>query len=109
MGSTKADFAVCFCILVSAWYSLAYLQIKSGGHSPNPGFSSTKGVLVALHRIGGVIHDSASQTAVIGTGMIWDDVYKALEPHGVSVLGARAPGIGVGGFLLGGGTDHFFT
>lgn len=35
--------------------------------------------------------------------MIWDDVYAALEPFGVNVLGGRVSGIGVGGFLLGGG------
>ena len=40
----------------------------------------------------------------VGTGLVWDDVYAALEPHNVTVLGGRVPGIGVGGFTLGGGT-----
>jgi len=35
--------------------------------------------------------------------MIWDDVYAALEPHGVTVVGGRVPGVGVAGFTLGGG------
>lgn len=39
----------------------------------------------------------------VGAGLIWDDVYAALEPLGVNVIGARATGIGVAGFTLGGG------
>lgn len=39
----------------------------------------------------------------VGPGLVWDDVYAALEPFGVSALGARVTGIGIGGFLLGGG------
>jgi hypothetical protein len=34
---------------------------------------------------------------------VWDDVYAALEPHGVIVVGGRVTGVGVGGFTLGGG------
>ncbi|KAJ2916389.1 hypothetical protein MD484_g4063, partial [Candolleomyces efflorescens] len=38
-----------------------------------------------------------------GTGLIWDEVYAALEPYGVTVVGGRNSGVGVGGFTLGGG------
>jgi FAD/FMN-containing dehydrogenase len=38
-----------------------------------------------------------------GAGLTWDKVYEALEPHGVNVAGGRAPGVGVGGLILGGG------
>lgn len=38
----------------------------------------------------------------IGTGATWDKVYAKLDPLGVSVLGGRVRGIGVGGFLMGG-------
>jgi len=65
-------------------------------------------------------------TADIGTGLIWDDVYAALEPFGVNVPGGRVSGlfprlflagsnqltvlfcfqgIGMAGFTLGGGTS----
>ncbi|KAG6875148.1 hypothetical protein C0992_004981 [Termitomyces sp. T32_za158] len=50
-----------------------------------------------------VIYDAATQTAVIGAGLIWDDVYAALAPHGVNVVGGRVTGVGVAGFTLGGG------
>jgi FAD/FMN-containing dehydrogenase len=50
-----------------------------------------------------VIYDSVQGTARIGAGLDWDSVYEALEPHGVTVVGGRVPGVGVAGFTLGGG------
>ncbi|KAG8724003.1 hypothetical protein FRC09_000811 [Ceratobasidium sp. 395] len=84
--------------------------IRSGGHATNPGFSSTPGVQIALFKLnevtyhaGPVSADGSVGTVDIGSGLIWDDVYAALEPYNVTVVGARATGIGVGGFVLGGG------
>ncbi|KIL58355.1 hypothetical protein M378DRAFT_170711 [Amanita muscaria Koide BX008] len=76
--------------------------VKSGGHSTNPNFSSSPGVLIALYQFNEIKFDPASQTVSFGTGLIWDDVYAALAPYNVSVLGARVTGLGVG-FVLGGG------
>jgi hypothetical protein len=42
-------------------------------------------------------------TARIGAGLIWDDVYAALDQQNVAVLGGRVTGVGVAGFLTGGG------
>lgn len=90
------------------------LQIKGGGHSANPGFSSTEGVHIAMSRFSEVVYDSTAQTATIGAGLVWDDVYEALEPHGVNVVGGRVTGVGVAGFTLGGGmfgrgrTERYF-
>ncbi|KAF9648818.1 FAD-binding domain-containing protein [Thelephora ganbajun] len=77
--------------------------VKSGGHTTNPGFSSTKGIHIYTGRFSQVTYDAASGTAIIGTGLIWDVVYQRLQEHHVSVLGGR---IGVGGFLLGGGYSY---
>lgn len=77
--------------------------MKGGGHTSNPGFSSTPGVQIAMSRFSNVTYDAASQTATIGAGLIWDTVYAALEPHGVNVVGGRVTGVGVAGFTLGGG------
>ncbi|PBK85335.1 FAD dependent oxidoreductase [Armillaria gallica] len=77
--------------------------IKGGGHAINQGFSSTTGVQIAMTRFIEVTYDSATQTAVIGAGNIWDDVYELLNTQGVNVVGGRATGIGVAGFTLGGG------
>ncbi|KAG7445406.1 FAD-binding domain-containing protein [Guyanagaster necrorhizus] len=77
--------------------------VKGGGHATNQGFSSTTGVQIAMTRFNEVTYDCTTQTAVIGAGNIWDDVYKILNAQGVNVLGARVSGIGVAGFTLGGG------
>jgi len=69
----------------------------------NPGFSSTTGVHISMYRFSQVVYNAASQTADIGAGLIWDDVYVALQPHGVNVVGGRVTGVGVAGFILGGG------
>lgn len=78
-------------------------QVKSGGHTMNPGFSSTPGVQIALSRFNQVFYDASAQTVDVGPGQIWDDVYAALEPYNVTVVGGRTAGVGVGGLLLGGG------
>lgn len=77
--------------------------VKGGGHASNPGFSSTTGVQITMSRFSGVTYHSDSQTVDIGSGLIWDDVYAALEPYGVNVVGGRVTGVGVAGFTLGGG------
>ncbi|KAA1474560.1 FAD dependent oxidoreductase, partial [Dentipellis sp. KUC8613] len=80
--------------------------VKGGGHSPNPGFSSTHGVEISMARFSEVTYHESSQTADIGPGLVWDDVYAALEPHNVSIVGGRLPGVGVAGFTLGGGLSY---
>ncbi|EJD01924.1 FAD-binding domain-containing protein [Fomitiporia mediterranea MF3/22] len=77
--------------------------VKGGGHTANPGFSSTEGVHITMKRFNSVVYNADSGTADVGAGLLWDDVYGALEQHGVSVLGGRVSGVGVAGFTLGGG------
>lgn len=77
--------------------------IKGGGHSTNPGFSSTTGILIAMKRFQQVIYHANNQTVDIGAGLTWDDVYKVLDPLGVTAVGGRVSGVGVAGFILGGG------
>lgn len=48
-------------------------------------------------------YDAKAQTVTVGSGNTWDDVYTALAPFNVGVVGGRIRGIGVMGFLLGGG------
>lgn len=56
-----------------------------------------------MSRFSEVTYDAKKQTVVVGAGLVWDDVYAALAPHGVTVVGARVSGVGVAGFALGGG------
>ncbi|TFK34307.1 FAD-binding domain-containing protein [Crucibulum laeve] len=86
IGATRTPFAV-----------------KGSGHHTGPGFSSTKGVQISMRQFTEVKYNKESQTVDIGPGLLFDDVYEALEPHGVNVVGARAMGVGVPGFVIGGG------
>jgi FAD binding domain len=86
LGSTRTPFGV-----------------KSGGHTMNPGFSSTNGVEIVMARFNETKVNSTCGTVEIGAGLTWDQVYEALEPTGVNVVGARVPGVGVAGVTLGGG------
>lgn len=101
--------------------------IKSGGHSFNQGFSSTLGVQIALKRLNGVTYNKASNTVTLGLGgicgflisrfiffrcltikfsSIGTDVYTILEAQNITVSGGRIAGVGVGGYLLGGGFSY---
>lgn len=56
-----------------------------------------------MKRFNQVTFNGPSATADVGSGLIWDDVYEALEPTGFNVVGGRVSGVGVAGFTLGGG------
>ncbi len=63
---------------------------------------------IALTRFSQIKYDASSQTVAVGAGLLWDEVYDALEPYGVNVVGGRVPGVGVAGFSLGGGRYLMF-
>jgi len=77
--------------------------VKGGGHTANPGFSSTPGVQIALSRFNCTKVNAEDMTVEIGAALTWDEVYQALDPAGMSVIGGRVPGVGVAGLTLGGG------
>jgi FAD/FMN-containing dehydrogenase len=77
--------------------------VKGGGHATNPGFSSTAGVQISMTRFNQVIVNTTASTVEVGAGLIWDDVYEALDGTGLNVVGGRVSGVGVAGFTLGGG------
>ena len=72
---------------------LPVLQVKSGGHTANLGFSSTEGIQIYTGRFSQVTYDVTTGTAVIGSGLVWDDVYQQLQEHNVTVLGGRSTGV----------------
>jgi FAD/FMN-containing dehydrogenase len=77
--------------------------VKGGGHATNPGFSSTRGIQIAMSRFNETKVDFTSGTVEVGAGLTWDQVYARLKPTGVNVVGGRMPGVGVAGVTLGGG------
>ncbi|KAI9369575.1 hypothetical protein BJX61DRAFT_136481 [Aspergillus egyptiacus] len=80
--------------------------VKSGGHMPNNGFASIQdGVLISTRRLDQVIYDANDQTAIVGPGLDWEDAQKSLDNMntGRTIVGGRMGGVGVGGYVLGGG------
>lgn len=61
--------------------SFIVIQVKGGGHTGNKGFSSSTGVQIAMSRFNKVIYHSDSNTADIGAGAIWDQVYAGTIYH----------------------------
>lgn len=85
-------------------------SVNGGKHTGNPHFSSTKGGLQIDMRKFSKINLSKDLSFVdIGPGNVWDNIYDALQGTGKMVKGARVSGLGVGGFLTGGGGYSFFT
>ena len=56
-----------------------------------------------MARFNSIVYHSEFQTVDVGAGLLWDDVYAALEPFNVTVIGGRVSGLGVSGVALGGG------
>ena len=50
-----------------------------------------------------IVLNEEEGTVEIGAGLTWTDVFLYLVPKGLNVVGGRFGGIGVGGFILGGG------
>ena len=65
------------------------IQVLDAGPAERDGFVEWEG------DIGGLV-------TRVGTGNRWGRVYEVLEPKGLTVVGGRDSGVGVGGFLLGG-------
>jgi FAD/FMN-containing dehydrogenase len=82
--------------------------VKSGGHAAFTGASNINGGLtIDLMKLKEIrVSEDKTQTSV-GPGNTWFDVYSKLEPMGLSVIGGRVSGIGVGGLTLGGGISFF--
>ncbi|KAM3426436.1 hypothetical protein NHJ13734_009465 [Beauveria thailandica] len=82
----------------------APFAVRSGGHSPNPNWSSidSRGILVDLSRLRNVSVSDDEASVQLGPGLRWGDVTKAIAPKGLSVVGGRDPDVGVGGLILGG-------
>ncbi|KAL1982410.1 hypothetical protein VTN96DRAFT_1380 [Rasamsonia emersonii] len=71
-------------------------SVRSGGHSPNPGWSSIRkpGILIDLQKLNKIAISTDKSVISLGPGGRWGDFYTALDPYGVSVIGGRLPDVG---------------
>lgn len=78
--------------------------MRSGGHNPNSGFASIdrSGLLIDLVKLDFLSISEDRKSVRVGPGNRWIDVYDYLDTYGLSAIGTKEPGPGVGGSILGG-------
>ncbi|KAG6376571.1 hypothetical protein JVT61DRAFT_1549 [Boletus reticuloceps] len=101
---------------VIAHYQVPF-AVKGGGHATNPRFSSTEGIQISMCRFNKIrlepdadsllppgSTDKTHSIVHIGAGCLFDEVYREVVPKGLNIVGGSSiGGVGVAGWLLGGG------
>jgi hypothetical protein len=64
-------------------------------------------LLVKTSAMTGVQVDAEALRVRVQAGALWDDVVRAVEPHGITVLHGSSPDVGVVGYTLGGGLGWY--
>lgn len=77
------------------------IRVHATGHGTHS--TITDGLLITTHRLDTLRLDAGTRTATIGAGLRWRAVADAAAPHDLAPITGSAPGVGVVGFLLGGG------
>lgn len=99
--STSEDIA--YILSVVRDEESCHFAVRGGGHGTVPGASNVRGgITIDLTRLF-FVELSPDQTSVrVGGGARWVDVYRKLDPLGLSMNGGRTAYLGVGGHTLGG-------
>ncbi|KAI9450622.1 hypothetical protein BJY52DRAFT_172619 [Lactarius psammicola] len=76
--------------------------VKGGGHTSNPGFSSTGGIQISLLRFNKISFNNDKILLTVGAGCVFDEIYKVIRPENYSIVGGGGS-VGIGGWMMGGG------
>ncbi|KAK3935951.1 hypothetical protein QBC46DRAFT_357856 [Diplogelasinospora grovesii] len=109
LPETTAEVSLTLTTLLNAGRGAGdwHIAVRSGGHSWPGSNNVANGVTIDLSFMNSSTYDSATNTARVEPGARWGNVYADLQKAGVTVVGGRDGGVGVGGFLLGGGLSFF--
>jgi FAD/FMN-containing dehydrogenase len=97
-AQTSADVASTVAVMARRGEPLAIVGSGHGRLSALQG-----GTAISLRAFTRVDVDVPGRRARIGAGCTWDPVLAATTPHGLAPVCGSAPGVGVIGYLLGGG------
>ncbi|KAF4865705.1 FAD-dependent monooxygenase yanF [Colletotrichum siamense] len=85
-----------------------HIAVRGGGHNHWPGSNNiANGVTIDFGLLNKTTYNALNNLASVGAGSLWVSVLGDLTEHGVSLVGSRAGGVGVSGFLLGGGNSYY--
>ncbi|MET8977296.1 FAD-binding oxidoreductase [Streptomyces sp. NPDC004539] len=101
VGATTAD-DVCTAVRFAAERRWP-IAVQSTGHGISTPLRG-EGVLITTRRMNRVEVDARARTARVEAGARWKDVLREAARHRLAPLNGSAPGVGVVGYLLGGGT-----
>ncbi|MCV7227064.1 FAD-binding oxidoreductase [Mycolicibacterium komossense] len=87
-------------VRVAASHGLT-VAVQATGHGAVP--IGAESILVHTGALNGCVVDSRNRTAWVGAGATWQHVLDAVTPLGLAPACGSAPGVGVVGFLIGGG------
>jgi FAD binding domain len=99
VGATDADDVV--ATVRTAARAGIPVAVVGLGHSAIP--AVTRGILLNTSRMTDVTLDVGARTAHVGAGATWHDVMEVATPIGLAPVCGSSPGVGVAGYLLGGG------
>lgn len=89
MFKPKSTLDVSTVVLISRLYQCPF-AVKGGGHAAWAGASSIEDdITISMENFRKVAVASDKQSADIGPGLRWIDVYTAIEKDGLSVAGGR--------------------
>ena len=77
------------------------VAVQATGHGALPIGADT--ILVQTSGLSGCVVDVPGRSARVGAGATWQQVLDAATPYGLAPLCGSAPGVGVVGYLTGGG------
>lgn len=110
-AQTVQDVSAAVRVLTTANVSSSGCQfaVRSGGHASFAGAANVQGgVTIDLTALDSIVLGTGAPPIVsVGPGATWGEVYSHLGAANLSVNGARAAGVGVGGLTLGGGISYF--
>ncbi|WP_331739269.1 FAD-binding protein (plasmid) [Streptomyces sp. NBC_00637] len=83
------------------------VRTHTTGHASGAVRPADGALLVRTRLTGGVEIDTARRVARVPAGTTWGDVVRAAAPHGLAAAHGSAEGVGVVGYLLGGGVSFY--
>jgi FAD/FMN-containing dehydrogenase len=82
------------------------VSVRGGGHSIAGLSVCDGGLMIDLSNMKAIRVDPAAQTATAAGGVLWGELDRATQAHGLATTGGIISHTGIGGLTLGGGLGH---